>query len=453
MKLFALMLFVKAASNVTAQTQTISTIAGNNSLFTGLNSGIFSGDSGLATAANLNNPISVAVDSNGVIYIADEFNGRIRTIDTFNIMHTIAGNGYREYRGDDSNASSSAFCDFGYIKLDASNNLYIPDVCNERIRVIGTNDTIKTFLGDGVELSAGDGESYTAASTAHPLGITFDGGGNVFFTEGLNHVRKIDASRTISLLAGSGTGGGYSGDDGPATNALLHLPIDIAVDLYGNAYITDAENNVIRKVDTAGIITKYAGTTTAGYSGDFGMATDAEISYPVGIVCDGEGNVFFTDCDNNAIRKIDHNTNIITTIAGNGTEGFSGDGGLAVDAQLYHPAGIAFDKFGNLFIADWLNNRIRKVTNVGIPLQQAKTQRNTTHVNAYPNPATKIVTISCPPQSEVKIIDLTGNVLKLITSVKNYVTVDISMFEPGIYCAEIENLQNGISEVIKLQKE
>jgi sugar lactone lactonase YvrE len=179
-----------------------------------------------------------------------------------------------------------------------------------------------------------------------------------------NRIRKVDTSTgAITTVAGNGTGW-FAGDGGPATSAELHNPLGVAVDSFGNLYIADTANNRVRMVNTSGTITTVAGNGTASFSGDGGPATSAGLWAPYGVAVDSLGNLYIADQSNNRIRKVASGT--ITTVAGNGSVGFGGDGGLAVNAGLYHPAGIAVDGSGNLYIADQSNNRVRRVNTSGI---------------------------------------------------------------------------------------
>ena len=224
---------------------------------------------------------------------------------------------------------------------------------------------ISTFAVTGAAASTGDGGPASAATLNHPSGVYRDIKGNLYVVEySGNKVRKIDASGTITTFAGTGAAG-YTGDGLAATNATFNIPIDITVDNIGNAYIVDNVNSVIRKVDTFGIITTFAGNGSVGYSGDHGPATAAKIYWPDRISHDDIGNIYIADAQNNVIRKVD-TSGIITTVAGTGTPGFSGDGGPATAAELNWVLGIAFDGNGNMYIADGNNHRVRKVTPAGI---------------------------------------------------------------------------------------
>ena len=194
--------------------------------------------------------------------------------------------------------------------------------------------------------------------------------GNLFIADtGNNRIRKVTPAGVISTVAGNGTVVGYGGDGGPATSAQLHGPYGVAVDAAGNLFIADRDNCRIRKVTPGGVISTVAGNGTGGFSGDGGPATSAQLAAPHGVAVDAAGNLFIADYANNRIRMVTPD-GIIRTVAGNGTMGFSGDGGPATSAQLFQPGGVAVDAAGNLFIADTFNNRVRKVTLKAPPPRQ-----------------------------------------------------------------------------------
>lgn len=225
--------------------------------------------------------------------------------------------------------------------------------------------TIITVAGNGTIGSNGDGGFATLAELNYPAGITLDGLGNLYIADRINHlIRKVNSSGIITTVAGNDTAG-YNGDTGLATLAKLNYPSDVAVDAAGNIYISDYGNNRIRKVNTSGFISTIAGTGALGYSGDGGLATAAQIDIPEGVAIDALGNIYIADCGNQRIRKV-NTFGIISTVAGNGSIGFSGDGGLAIAAQFAYPQGVSVDNIGNIYISDRLNNRIRKVDTSGI---------------------------------------------------------------------------------------
>jgi trimeric autotransporter adhesin len=224
------------------------------------------------------------------------------------------------------------------------------------------------MAGDGTVGFSGDGGPATLAELYFPQDIVVDGAGNVYIADTWNHrIRKVTASTgVISTVAGNGTEG-YSGDGGPATSAELNAPSGVALDGAGNIYIADSDNNRVRKVTAStGVISTVAGNGVKGYSGDGGLATNAELNTIYGpgaaVALDAAGNIYIADQFNNRIRKVTVSTGIITTVAGNGTTGYSGDGAAAINAELNGPDGVALDSAGNIYIADTYNYRVRKVT-------------------------------------------------------------------------------------------
>ena len=335
----------------------ISTVAGNGT-------GGYSGDNGPATSAELYNPAGVAVDGSGNIYIADKFNNRIRKVSTSGTISTVAGNGTPGYSGDGAAATSAQLNSPNRVAVDGSGNIYIVDLQNSVIRKVSTGGVISTVAGNGTGGYSGDGAAAASAKLNGPSGVVVDGSGNIYIADGGNNViRKVSTSGDISTVAGNGTLG-YSGDGGAATSAQF-ITIDVAVDGSGNIYIVDNNNNVIRKVSTSGVISTVAGNGTGGYSGDGAAATSAKLQYPTGVAVDGSGNIYIADFNNNRIRKVS-TSGVISTVAGNGTAGYSGDGGAATSAQLFQPFGVAVDGSGNIYIAEQGNNVIRKVSTSGI---------------------------------------------------------------------------------------
>jgi trimeric autotransporter adhesin len=329
----------------------IATVAGNGSFG-------YSGDGGQLTSAQLYWPNGIATDSAGNLFIADTENNRIRKASPSGIITTVAGTGYFGFSGDGGLATSAELFYPEGIAVDSSGNLFIADSGNHCIRKVSASGIITTVAGTGSLGYSGDGGSATAAKLNGPYGVAVDSAGNLFIADTFNErIRKV-SSGIISTVAGTGSSG-YSGDGGQATSAQLSGPYGVAVDSAGNLFIVDTNNNCIRKV-SSGIITTVAGDGSAGYSGDNGQATSAQLDYPMGVALDSAGNLFIADGNNNCIRKV--SSGIITTVAGNGSYGFSGDGGLATSAQLYYPTGVAVDSAGNIFIADNYNSRIRMVS-------------------------------------------------------------------------------------------
>jgi sugar lactone lactonase YvrE len=337
----------------------ITSVAGN-----GANG--FSGDGGAATNAALKYPSRVAVDSYGNLFIADWLNRRIREVNTNGIITTVAGTNNEGFSGDGGAATNASLADPYAVTVDAYGNLFIADSDNLRIREVNTNGIITTVAGTGKNGFSGDGGAATNASLGSLEGVAVDAYGNLFFADGNNNrIREVNTNGIITTVAGTNSSG-FSGDGGAATNAALNFPLDVTVDGYGNLFIVD--NNRIREVNTNGIITTVAGNgTIGGLLGDGGAATNATVN-PFGVAVDVYGNLFIADEANNRIREIRTN-GIITTVAGKaGGSNYSGDGGAATNASLAFPSGVALDAYGNLFIADTSNQRIRKVILQGATL-------------------------------------------------------------------------------------
>jgi len=281
------------------------------------------------------------------------------------IITTIVGNGTPGYLGDGLPATSAEINQPGGFTVDAAGNIYIADYGNNRIRKVNTSGIITTIVGNGTAGYFGDGLQATAAQINEPLCVVTDRSGNIYFSDSRNFcVRKVNSMGIISTIAGNGTPG-FGGDLGPATAALLNIPYGLVLDGLGNLYVADMSNNRVRMINTSGIISTVAGTGTPGFTGDGVPAIATEISQPNSLCLDPSGNLVITDNGNQRIRKI-NSAGIITTIAGIGTLGATGDGGQATAAQFTWPAGIQYDSAGNLYIADAYNYKIRKVDNSGI---------------------------------------------------------------------------------------
>jgi len=323
----------------------------------------FSGDGGPATAATFSNPDWVTADAAGNVYVSDLSNSRLRKIAAGSgTISTIAGNGNYRYAGDGGPAAAGVLSDPVGIARDSAGNLYIAEYTNNRVRKVSATDgTISTFAGNGVFRYA-DATAATSGSFTHPEGLAIDAQNNLYVVDYFGGaIRKITPGGAMTTFAGRGSGG----DGGPAASAKLTGPSGVGTDSAGNVYIGDSNANRVRVVNSAGIISTLAGSGTAGFSGDGGQATAAALSLPIGVAVDAAGNVYIADSNNNRIRKIDKN-GIITTFAGNGTAGFSGDGGLASAAELNQPHTVKFDSAGNMYISDTGNGRVRRVGTNGI---------------------------------------------------------------------------------------
>lgn len=356
-RIILLFVFLLLALSPRAQAEfLITTIAGNGDR--GYSS---SHENSTATLVKLAYPYDVAIDNNNNLYIADTFNHRIRKVNAQGLITTVAGNGEEGYSGDGGMATAAKLNNPEGIDLDNQGNLYIADRDNHCIRKVDTQGFITTIAGDSNEGYSGDGGMAIVAQLNDPVSVMVDTSGNLYIADMDNHrIRKVDTQGIITTIAGNGEEG-YSGDGYTATQAQLNLPHDMALDVEDMLYIADTHNHCIRQVDTTGIITTFAGNYEEGFSGDYNTATMARFNDPESLVLDKQGNLYITDMDNHRVRQITPQ-GIITTIAGNGEEGYSGDGETATAAELNNPEGIALDTQGHLYIADTHNHRIRKLT-------------------------------------------------------------------------------------------
>ncbi len=310
-----------------------------------------------ATSALLFNPKGVSFDAAGNMYIADTLNSKVRVVHADGTTNTFAGDGISRYQGDGGSALNASLDAPFRVDFDPSGNAFIADASNNRVRQVTPDGIITTFAGGGQ--SKADGVAATSAILHTPSRALPDGKGSVYISDLENFVvRRVGPDGSIVTVAGNGNGV-FSGDGGPATRAGLSYPTSIAFDSSGNLLIADALANRIRRVAN-GVIQTIAGNGTASSTGDGGPATSATLNLPVGMTADSAGNIYIVEKAGNRIRKINA-AGIISTVAGNGSPAFSGDGGLATSASLFKPDQVTLDAAGNLYIADEFNNRIRKV--------------------------------------------------------------------------------------------
>ena len=376
----------------------------------------------------------VTIDLSGNIFIG-AYLDKIKKITTSGIVTTVAGIGGYGYSGDGGPATDAQILISG-LAVDGTGNIYISDARESCIRKVDTAGIISTFAGIpylGGGGFGGDGGPATAAYLDYPTGLAADNKGNLFIIDQLNYaVRKINKG-IISYFAGNGSWIS-SGDGGPALGAGLGQLLSIAVDNIGNVYVGDLRS--VRKIDTFGMISTIAGFNT-GYAGDGGPATDASFWGVYGITVDKWGNIFLADYDNNLVRRIGID-GYINTYAGNYSlgPGFSGDGGLAILSQLNNPSGVTIDTNGILYIADGGNNRIRKVT----ATTSVANHNNISDIQVYPNPTTGQFTINLPQTTDHKTIiisNILGNIIDSRTVITNAPQKFYITDPPGAYFVEV----------------
>lgn len=332
----------------------------NISTYAGMGLIGYTGDGGPATNATLDSSTSLTTDIFGNLYINDQRNYCVRKVSPAGIITTIAGTGAKGYNGDNIPATAAKLDDNWAIAVDRKGNLYISDQSNYRIRKV-SGGIITTIAGTGTSGYGGDNGAATAANIGPPFGIATDANGNIFFSDLNNRrIRRVDTFGIITTYAGMGTAGSL-GDNGPATLARLGSPLGIAADENGNIFVCDGLSNKVRKITPSGIITTFAGNGVRGFSGDGLAATLAQLNQPTGIYACRNGDIFITDLQNNRVRKV-NNAGNISTIAGSDSYGFSGDGGPAAAAQLNRPIAVTMDETDNIYLSDMINVRIRKIS-------------------------------------------------------------------------------------------
>lgn len=352
----------------------IATVAGDGELN-------YRSDGVPATQAPIFLPYGVIVDPAGNMYLSDTNNNRIRRVDSQSgLISTIAGNGTAGYSGDGGPATQATISQPGGLVMDGAGNIVFADSGNDIIRRIDATSGIITTIA-GVPLTQGYSPIVVAATSADlssPRGVAFDAAENLYIADTSNNiVRKVDAATgTISTVAGTGAAG-YNGDNLLASAALLNTPWAVSVGADNSLFIADLSNNRVRKV-SGGVISTVVGNGTRGFLGDGGAANAAELNDPASVILDPAGNLYIADSGNNRVRKVYADTEIIQTLTGNDSEQFAGDGGPANQASLYAPYNLFFDQDGNLFIADTLHNRVRSISATPVALQFAVIRVNRT---------------------------------------------------------------------------
>ncbi|MZH41380.1 MAG: hypothetical protein F3740_06195 [Nitrospinae bacterium] len=337
----------------------ITTIAGNGTAG-------FSGDGGPALEASLNFPAGLALDWAGNLYVADRNNHRIRMISNSGIITTVAGTGKPDFGGDGGPAIEAHLNLPSDVEVGPNDQLYISDRSNNRIRKIGKDGVITTVAGIGAPGFGGDFGLATNAVLKHPFGISLDKHGNLYIADrGNNRVRKVDDEGIITTLAGDSMHS-FGGDYGPSSYSSLAYPTDVAADDLGNVYISDRNNNRIRKIDGQGVITTFMGTGHTDFNGDNEIAPETNLYLPLSLAIHPDNKLVVVDRSHHRVRTVGLKDSMVSTIAGNGKPLFKGDGGPGTGATLNTPSGICIDSRNNILVADLQHHRIRKLSPDGI---------------------------------------------------------------------------------------
>jgi len=411
------------------------------------------GDGGPATNAVLHDPGAGIFDNYGNYYFAEAIGGnRIRVVNSAGIVNTIAGNGTAGYSGDNVLATSTNLNQPCAVRVDTTGNLFICDGGNHRIRKIdAATGIITTIVGTGVGGFGGDSGLATSALLFNPQDIFIDKTGNLYIADGTNQrIRKVNTSGIITTIAGTGVPGS-TGDNGPATAARIQFPYGLTMDDTGNIYIAGADH-VVRKINNAGIITRVGGVSGMyTFTGDNIPATDAPID-PIRLVIDFWGQLIIADRYNFRVFRVDSN-GIIHTIAGTGVAGFSGDGDLATNAELYFPSGVTFDSCRNLYIAEANNGRIRKVSFNPTCAPLKTTEISTHELTIYPNPANDELHLdNLKTTMNYAIINITGIIEQSGTLKKGNNVFNITALPTGLHILELID-DEGKKTVKKIVKE
>ena len=441
MKQVLLLLMVFCAVNVRGQI--ITTIAGSGH-------NVHSGDNGLATNSSITDAGFGVFDKFGNYYFVEGAGNRIRKISIDGNITTFAGTGVYGFGGDSGPATAARFRAPKQIAVDTVGNVFITDDGNSRVRKVDiSTGFINTIAGDGSMGYFGENVPATDAQIGAPYSLCFDPLGNLYIgDQTYNIIRKIDGFGMITTIAGTPGVISYAGDGGPATAAELISLEGICSDKDGNLYIITGD--IVRKITvTTGIISTVAGNRTTGYSGDNNPATNAALNAPIALGFDDFNTLYIADTKNNRIRRVD-TFGIITTVVGNGIAGFLGDNGPATNAQIYWPEGIAFDSCGNLFFNDLSNFRIRRVDYSHCGTLLVNPINSSQIFNISPNPCKSLITIT-HNISDINITDITGQTLFTQTYTTTKAEIDMSGYPAGVYIVRVRDKDGGqiVRKVVK----
>jgi sugar lactone lactonase YvrE len=383
---------------------------------------------------------ALATDAIGNIYFTTV--GKIYKVSTAGILTQIAGGGTLTAEG--SPALGSSIQASHGLAIDVAGNIYFSEQSNHKIKKISTSGNITTYVGTGAMGFAGDGGLATAAKLNNPIGISIDASGNLYITDTNNHrIRKVTSAGIIRSIAGNGVGG-FSGDGGSATLAKINMPEGVTTDALGNVYLCDA-NYTVRKINTAGIINTLAGNTLVGFSGDGGPATSAQIS-PKAIAIDSYFNLYIADFLYHVIRKV-NSAGIISTIAGqDGLSGFSGDGGNPLLALLNNPYGLLVTTDCNLYITDLSNQRIRVINGSSCYVGLDELSNDAPSIKVFPNPSSGQFNFNgLLGDNTIQVTDIMGRVL--LTEKTNVASHGINLAAAqGIYFYKITDKANRLQQ-------
>ncbi len=436
---FCRVLMISLFASLNGNTQIIITIAG---LGTG---SICTGDGGPAINAVLKSPYNLVFDTTGNLFVVDGYCSNIRVVSTIGAISNYAGNGSWGYSGDGGPATLASLNRPFDIAIDSSGSLYIADANSYCVRKIDISGVITTIAGTpGVRGYGGDGGPATAALLDACLGVVLDSIGNLYIADNANYrIRKVNSAGIISSVAGTGISG-YSGDGVPAITSQIHHTADVVLDKTGNLFFIDS--NRIRKINPSGMITTVAGNGTTGSGGDGGMATDAQL-FPSALAIDTAGNIFIGN--DNKIRKV-NTTGIITTVAGTGITGYSGDGGPATLAQLTYNTGLVIADNGDIYLSD--NNLVRLITSRPLGI---KNNQKTTQVVVSPNPCHDYfiieVNYDATLDCDLLITDIAGREVGKSTITTNRSILNHIDLSPGIYLITIVVNQERIVQKLIIQ--